>query len=54
MFQIHCWYNKGHDDQNKVESVVISCSNCGKNWFIYGKYEYQLQRYKATIKEEVH
>ena len=25
-----CWYKKGHGDQNKVENVVIRCSNCGK------------------------
>ena len=30
MVQIHCWYNKGHDDQNKVEHIAIRCSNCGK------------------------
>ena len=30
MFQIHCWYNKGHDDHNKVENIAIRCSNCGK------------------------
>ena len=30
MFNISCWYNKGHDDQNKVEHISIICSNCGK------------------------
>ena len=30
MFHISCWYNKGHDDQNKVENIDIRCSNCGK------------------------
>ena len=30
MFQIRCWYNKGHDDKNKVESIATRCSNCGK------------------------
>ena len=30
MFQMSCWYNKGHDDQNKVENVVIRSSKCGK------------------------
>ena len=30
MFQISCWYNKGHDDKNKVENISIRCSNCGK------------------------
>ena len=34
MFQIICWYNKGHDDQNKVENIAISCSNCGKETMI--------------------
>ena len=28
--QICCCYNKGHDDQNKVELIGIRCSNCGK------------------------
>ena len=30
MFQIRCWYNKGHDNQNKVEHIAIRCSNCEK------------------------
>ena len=30
MFQIRCWYNKGHDDQNKVENIAIRCTNSGK------------------------
>ena len=30
MFQIRCWYNKVHDDQNKVKHISISCINCGK------------------------
>ena len=30
MFHILCWYNKGHDDQNKVEHISIMCGNCGK------------------------
>ena len=30
MIQISCWYNKGHDDQNKVEHIAIRCINCGK------------------------
>ena len=35
MFQIPCWYNNGHDDQNKVENIAIRCSNCGnKQWYI--------------------
>ena len=25
MFQICFWYNRGHDDQNKVENVAIRC-----------------------------
>ena len=28
LFYICCWYNKGHDDQNKVEHIAIRCSNC--------------------------
>ena len=34
MFQISCWYNKGHDDQNKVGNIDIRCSNCGKETMI--------------------
>ena len=34
MFQIICWYNKGHDDQNKVENIAIRCSNCGKETMV--------------------
>ena len=30
MFQISFWYNKGHDDQNKVEHISIKRINCGK------------------------
>ena len=30
IFQIHCWYDKVHDDQNNVEKIAIRCSNCGK------------------------
>ena len=30
VIQICCWYNKGHDDQNKVEHIAIRCSNCQK------------------------
>ena len=30
MFHISCLYNKGHDDQNKVEYISIRCSNCVK------------------------
>ena len=30
MFQISCWYNKGHNDQNRVELISIRCSTCGK------------------------
>ena len=30
MFHICCWYNKWHDDQNKVEYIAIRCSSCGK------------------------
>ena len=30
MFQMRCWYNKGNDDQNKVEHIAIRCSNCEK------------------------
>ena len=30
MLQICCWYNKGHDDKNKLEHIPIRCSNCGK------------------------
>ena len=33
MFSIFCinfWYNKGHDDQNKVEHIDIRFSNCVK------------------------
>ena len=30
VFQIPCWYNKGHNDQNKVENIAIRCSNCEK------------------------
>ena len=30
MIQTRCWYNKGHDDKNKVEHIAIRCSNCGK------------------------
>ena len=29
-FQIRFWYNKGHDEQNKVEHIAIRCINCGK------------------------
>ena len=28
VLQISCWYNKGHDDQNKVEHIAIRCRNC--------------------------
>ena len=34
MFPICCWYNKVHDDQNKVENIAISCINCGKETMI--------------------
>ena len=30
MFQIICWYNKVHDDRNKVEHIYIRCISCGK------------------------
>ena len=30
MFQIRFWYNKGHDDQNRVKSIAIRCIYCGK------------------------
>ena len=30
MFQISCWYNKGHYDQNKLEHIAIRCSDCGR------------------------
>ena len=30
MFQMRFWYDDEHDDQNNVESIVIRCSNCGK------------------------
>ena len=35
MFQIRCWYNKGLDDQNKVEHIATRCSNCGKENGLY-------------------
>ena len=35
MFQISFWYNKGHDDQNKVEHIAVRCSNCGKETSLY-------------------
>ena len=34
MFQICCWYNQGHDDQNKVENIAIRCINCEKETMI--------------------
>ena len=34
MFQISCWYNKGHDDQNKVEHLYKRFSHCGKEAMI--------------------
>ena len=34
MFQMCCWYNKGADDQNKVEHISIRCSNCGKETYL--------------------
>ena len=34
MFQISCWYNQIHDDQNKVENIAIGCYNCGKETMI--------------------
>ena len=34
MFQIYCWYNQGHDDQNKVENIAIRCINCEKETMI--------------------
>ena len=34
MFQIFCWYNKGHDDQNKFEHIAIRCISCGKEIMI--------------------
>ena len=45
MFSIRCWYNKVHDDQNKVENIAIRCSHCGKETMIYmdninAKYQY--------------
>ena len=49
MFQIHFWYYKVHNNQNKVENIDIRCINCEKNWFIYEKYEYQLQRYNQLV-----
>ena len=30
-----CWYNKGHDDKNKVGNIAIRCINCGKETMIY-------------------
>ena len=30
MSQISCWYNKGHDDKNKLEHVDKRCSNWEK------------------------
>ena len=30
MFQMNCWYNNGHDYQNKVEHIAKMCNNCGK------------------------
>ena len=30
MFQINFWYNKGNNDQNKVEHIATRGSNCGK------------------------
>ena len=30
MLQMRFWYNKGHNDQNRVENIAIRCSNCGK------------------------
>ena len=30
MFQVFRGYNKGHDDQNKVENIATRCGNCGK------------------------
>ena len=30
MFQMRCWYNKGHFDKNRVKNISIRCSNCGK------------------------
>ena len=35
MFKIRCWYNKGHNDKNKVGNIAIECSNCGKETVIY-------------------
>ena len=35
MFQIRFWYNKGQDDQNKLEHVEIRCNNCGKQNGVY-------------------
>ena len=37
MLQICCWYNKGHDDQDKVENIVIRYSNFGKQTCLYMK-----------------
>ena len=37
MFHISCWYNKGHDDQNKVESNYIRRSNCGNQTVLHIK-----------------
>ena len=30
MFQMRFWYDKEPDDQNDVEIIAVSCSNCGK------------------------
>ena len=49
MFQIVCWYNKGHDDKNKMENIAKVVVIMGKIWFIYEKYEYQLQRYNQLF-----
>ena len=30
MFQIRCWYNKVHNDKNKLENIDLRCDNCVK------------------------
>ena len=37
MFQVFRGYNKGHDDQNKVENIATRCGNCGKETGLYTK-----------------
>ena len=47
MFQIRCWYNKVHYNQNKVEHIAIRCINCGKETGL--STENMNTKYKAII-----